>query len=65
MGRMGYMGRGWDRGGMEGPTLASSGTGAPPSDLEGGGRWETVADTNCVGDARAQSICVREAKQYK
>ena len=34
-GQANQMGRGWDRGGMEGPTLDGSGTGAPPLALEG------------------------------
>ena len=58
--------RGWD-----GPTLAPAGTGAPPLApeqerhrwlLRGGGLWEVVAGTNCVGAVRTRSICVREAK---
>ena len=30
--------------------------------LKGGRWWEAVADTNCVGAARARSICVGAAK---
>ena len=70
MGNMDRMGRWWDGGGIEVPTLAGAGMGAPPLALErerhhwllrGSGRWEVVADTNCVGASRARSICVREA----
>ena len=32
---MDWMGRWWDRDGMEGPTLVGSGMGAPPLALEG------------------------------
>ena len=39
MGHMEWMGRWWDGGGMEVTTLAGSGTGAPPLDLE---VWRTV-----------------------
>ena len=35
MGRMDWMGRWWDGGGMEGLTLAGAGTGALPLALEG------------------------------
>ena len=47
--------------------LAGVGMGAPALALEqkrqhwllrSGGRWEAVAGTNCVGAARARSICV-------
>ena len=57
--------------GWYGPTLAGAGTGAPllaPERkhhhwlLRGGVRWEAVDGTNCVGAARAQSICVRAEK---
>ena len=60
------VGRGWD-----GPTLVPSGTGLPlwaPKQerhswlLKGGGIWEVVAGTNCVGAARKRSICFGEAK---
>ena len=60
--------------GCDGPTLAPAGTGAPPWApeqerhrwiLRGGGLWEVVAGTNCVGAARTRSICVGEAKYYK
>ena len=63
------VGRGWD-----GLTLAPAVTGAPPWVpeqerhrwiLRGGGLWEVVAGTNCVGAARTRSICVEEAKYYK
>ena len=42
---MDWMGRWWDVGGMEGPTLAGAGTGAPPLALErrravGSGGWQ-------------------------
>ena len=57
--------------GLDGPTLAPAGTGAPPLVpeqechhwlLRGGGLWEVVAGTNFVSAARARSICVGEAK---
>ena len=60
------VGQGWD-----GPTLASTGTGATPWVpeqechrwlLRGGGLWEVVAGTNCVGATRTRSICFGEAK---
>ena len=54
------MGQGWDGGGMEGPMLAGVGMRAPPLALEG--RREAVAGTDCVGTARARSICFREAR---
>ena len=53
---------------------APAGTGAPPLApgqerhhwlLRGGGLWEVVDGTNCVGAARARSIFVREAKKNK
>ena len=68
---MDWMGRWWYGGGMEVPTLAVAGTGAPPLApeqerhhwrLRGGGRWEMVADTNCAGAARTRSICVGSEK---
>ena len=58
--------RGWDR-----RTLSPARTRVPPWApeqerhhwlLRGGGRQEVVAGTNYVGSARAQSICVGEAK---
>ena len=61
-----FTGRGWD-----GPILAGARMRASPLAperechhwlLRGGGPWEVVADTNCVGAARERSICVREAK---
>ena len=64
-----FLGRGWDR-----QTLAPAGTGAPPWApeqechrwiLRGGALCKVVDDTNCVGAARTQIICVREAKEYK
>ena len=57
--------------GWGGRRLAPAGTGVPPWApeqerhrwlLRGGGLWEVVADTNCVGDARTRIISVREAK---
>ena len=63
------VGLGWD-----GRTIAPTGTGAPPWDLEQErNRWllrdgslcKVVAGTNFVGAARTQSICVGEVKQYK
>ena len=69
--RMGWtdqMGREWDVGGVEGPVLAGSGSGAPPLSLEvqatgiGGRQWEKMAATNCVVAARAQIICVIPAE---
>ena len=60
------VGWGWD-----GPTLAPAVTVAPPWATEqelhrwllrGGGLWEVVAGTNCVGDARTRIICVGEEK---
>ena len=53
--------RGWD-----GPTLSPSGMRAPPLApeqerhcwlLRGGGLWEVVASTNCVGVTRKRNIC--------
>ena len=50
--------------GWYGPTSAGAGTGSPPLApeyerhqclLRGGGLWEVVAGTNCVGAARARS----------
>ena len=61
--------RGW-----YGPTLAGAGTGLPPLELElerhhwifrVGVLWGVVDSTNCVGAARARSICVGEAKIIK
>ena len=42
-----WMGRGWDRGGMEGPALAGAGTGEPPLAIEerraaGSGGWHKL-----------------------
>ena len=62
----GWDGRnGWDRGGMELPTLEGA-KGAPPFSLEmrqatgsGGRKWEVVYATNFIGAARARIICVR------
>ena len=60
------VGRGW-----YGPMLAVAETGAPPLSpkrerrhwlLRGGGLWEVVAGTNCIGASRAHSICVGVAK---
>ena len=59
--------RGWG-----GPTLAPSGTGVPPLApererhhwlLRDSGLWKAVAGTNCIGAARARSICVGEAQK--
>ena len=56
---------------MEGPTLEGSGMGVTTLALErerhhwilrGGGMWEAVAVTNCVGATRARSICVGAVK---
>ena len=65
---MDRMGRGWDGDGVERPTLAGA-EGEPTFFLEvrwatgsGGRRREAVADTNCVGAARALIICVRAAE---
>ena len=70
-GKDGPDGTGWDRGGMEGPTLVGA-EGLPSLSVEvqqatgsGGQRQEAVATTNCVGAARAQSICVRAVEQSK
>ena len=61
------MGRCWDGGGMEVPTLVGAGTVAPsltPEQerhhflLRGGGRWEAVDGTNYAGAARERVICV-------
>ena len=71
MGRMDWTGCWWDASGVEGPALAGAGTVAPTLALErerrhwilsGGGRWEVAAGTNCVGAARACSICVIATK---
>ena len=60
------VGRRWD-----GRMLSRAGRGAPQWDpeqerrrwiLRGGGLWEVVAGTNCVGDASTRSICVGQAK---
>ena len=65
---MGRMVWGWDGGGMEVPTLAGAGLGAPPLSLEVwvtgsvGRRQEAVAATNFVIAAKAWSICVRSAE---
>ena len=60
------VGQGWD-----GQTLSPAIMGEPPWApeqerhrwlLRGGGLWEVVAGTHCVGAARTRSIRVREAK---
>ena len=67
----GWMGRWWERGGMGGLNLVDSRMGAPSLALEwerqhwllrSGGRQEAVTGTNCVGAARALSICVGATK---
>ena len=66
---MNWMGLWWDGGEMEGNMLAGVGMGAPSLALErklqhwllrSSGRWEAVDGTNCIGAARARSICVGE-----
>ena len=62
------LGQGWDRGGMKGPTLAGTGSGASPLSIEvramesAGRRRGAVDATNFVGAARARSICVIAAR---
>ena len=63
IGRMDWMGRWWDIGGMEGLTLAGAGTGAPPLALEGqraveSGGWHQLHRC-CKG---AEYLCRRSKK---